>query len=177
MGWFTKKEKIPEIPSVSKLPELPQTSEKQDLPELPSFQNNSIGEQFNNALIKSAVQDSSGEREVEVEEVGIPTPEEAAVEENVDKGERRTLELSPSMNPSMSSTKSLEPIFVRIDKFHEAKKDFEEIKKKMKDIENVLKKVKDIKTREDSEVSGWSDELEKVKSRLSEIDDNFFNKL
>lgn len=174
MGWFTKKEKIPELPPYAKLSET-QVS-KSNLPELPSFNNAPVNEQLNNEVIKSAVQDSSGENEANVEELPqdfhFPVPEPESKPEEA----RKTFEMAPEI-PKNPSVKSTEPIFVRIDKFHDAKKDFEEIKRKLKEIDSVLKKVKDIKVKEDEELSGWSGEVEKIKSRISEIDESFFNKM
>jgi hypothetical protein len=172
MGWFNNKEKVPNLPHAAGIPNPP--LEKSPLPELPSFGNHPINEQLNNEVIKSAVQDSSGENEVQVEELPqnfhFPEPQTE---------ERKTLEVSQALQPHTSppATKQSEPIFVRIDKFQEAKKDFEEIKRKLKEIDSVLKRVKEIKAKEDAEIGGWSDELEKVKSRISEIDESFFNRM
>tara|TARA_Y100000310_G_scaffold336450_1_gene421023 strand:+ start:360 stop:1013 length:654 start_codon:yes stop_codon:yes gene_type:complete len=90
---------------------------------------------------------------------------------------RRTLELSPSISNQPKFAKQEEPIFVRIDKFQEAQKDFKYIKIKIKEIESVLKKVKTIKEKEEAEISSWSQDLEKLKARLAEIDANIFDKL
>jgi hypothetical protein len=90
---------------------------------------------------------------------------------------KRTLELSPSISAQPKFTKQEEPIFVRIDKFQEAQKDFKYIKVKIKEIESVLKKVKTIKEKEEAEISSWSQDLEKLKARLAEIDANIFDKL
>lgn len=171
MGWFNNKEKVPELPPAANIPNLP--VDKSPLPELPSYKNNPAGEQINNEVIKSAVQDSSGENEVQVEELPqnfhFPEPQQE---------EKKTMELAPTPQmPQQPMVKSNEPIFVRIDKFQEAKKDFEEIKRKLKEIDSVLKRVKDIKAKEDAEIGGWSDELEKVKSRISDIDESFFNRI
>ncbi len=102
------------------------------------------------------------------------------------ESQRRTLELTPQIS-SISSrpiareqkqfTKSNEPIFVRIDKFQESQKHFEEIKKTTREIEMVLKKIKDTKDKEERELNAWSEDLERIKSRLSDIDANIFNKL
>ena len=91
--------------------------------------------------------------------------------------ERRTLELSPSIKNQTPITKQLEPVFVRIDKFQEAQKDFSKIQKDVQEIESTLRKVKDIKADEEAQLSAWTQDLEKIKSRLSEIDNNIFNKL
>ena len=88
--------------------------------------------------------------------------------------ERRTIELSPEIE---SRTKSAEPIFVRIDKFQVAQKNFEQIKDKVREVEVILRRVRDTKEREDKEISSWVGDLEKIKSRLAEIDLSIFSKL
>lgn len=90
---------------------------------------------------------------------------------------RKTLELSRTNLEPESKTKQEEPIFVRIDKFQNAKKDFKEIQKKIKQIELTLRKVQEEKLKEDKEVSSWIENLEKVKSRLNEIDSEIFSKV
>jgi hypothetical protein len=172
MAWFNKKEKVPEIPLAPRIPDFP--SQRSELPELPSFPSSPVNENFNNEVIKSAVHDSSGEKAVEVEEL----PQDFHFP-SANENEKKTLEMAPTQTMPLPAEiiKSTEPIFVRIDKFHEAKKDFEDIKKKLKEIDSVLKKVKDIKTKEDAEISGWSDEIEKAKARISGIDESFFSKL
>ena len=91
--------------------------------------------------------------------------------------EKRTLELSPAIQHQAPKTKQIEPVFVRIDKFQEAQKDFDKIQKDVQEIESTLRKVKDIKADEEAQLSAWTKDLEKIKSRLSEIDINIFNKL
>ncbi len=103
-----------------------------------------------------------------------------------EESQRRTLELTPSISsmPSrpqqreqQSFTKLNEPVFVRIDKFQESQKHFEEIKRTTKEIEMVLRKIKDTKDKEEREINAWTEDLERIKSRLSDIDANIFNKL
>ena len=203
MGWFTKKENVPEIPMAPRLPDLPETSQaEQKLPELPSFPNNSYNDQLNNELVKSAVGDSSvdlgevlkypgqenhkdfREKEVKVEELprdfklSYQTKQEQQIEQPAEEPkqqEKRTLELAPSML-NESKTKNYEPIFIKIDKFNSAQSDFIEIKKKINEFENTLRKVKELKTREDSEIQEWIEDFEKIKSHLSEIDNNIFSR-
>jgi len=56
-------------------------------------------------------------------------------------------------------------------------KDFKQIKSKVKEIESVLRKVKTIKEKEEVEISSWSEDLEKLKARLAEIDSNIFDQI
>jgi len=192
MSWFSKKDKVPELPDANvapsnpsaapslpdlplsadeKLPELPSfpdNSSQNNSNTLPSFPNNAFGDKKNQDTVKSAVS-SSGEKEV-IEEL----PKDFNFE-NEDKTEKRTLEISQSQKEKI--TKQAEPIFVRIDKFQESKKDFIEIKTRLKDIENVLRKIKDVKVKEDAEIETWTQNIETLKARLSEIDSNIFDKL
>ena len=164
MGLFSKADKVPEIPAAPSLPELP-SIEKKDLPELPSFPANPKNENFNQEMVKSAVTDmpSPGENEVivdapksvHVEEVpkeesmippkpsdsSIPEPPSPKSKSVDDDGKNmsiadvpKTLELTRPMTDNAVS-KQIEPIFVRIDKFQSAQKDFEQIKGKVKEIE------------------------------------------
>ncbi len=167
MGLFSKKEKIPELPSSKELPPLPEPPKSQKTHELPAFPSH-IKEDINQEMVKSAVDNPEGEKEVEVEEL----PKDF----NFGQDHRRTREISPSIEIK-KATKENEPIFVRIDKFQKAQKDFEQIKKKIKEIDSVLNKIKDVKSKEDDEIASWSSDLEMIKSRLNKIDENIFGKI
>jgi len=196
MGLFSKKEEVPEIPVAPSLPELPQKKEKptkKDLPELPSFPNGSKNENINQEMVKSAVADAPSPEE---DEVHVDIPEGLHVTEEPEGGSgippkpserapnipsisnthKRTLELNAA-TPNKSVTKQMEPIFVRIDKFQSAQKDFENIKERVKEIESVLKKIKDVKSREETELKGWTEDVEKIKARLSEVDSGIFDQI
>lgn len=69
------------------------------------------------------------------------------------------------------------PVFIRIDKFEEAISSFREIKKKVSEIENLLKTVKEVKAKEESELSEWEFELQKIKSKIEGIDKSLFSEL
>jgi hypothetical protein len=150
MGWFSKKDKIPELPAPPRLPDFPKSNNMEALPELPGTKNNNS----NQEMIKYAMADS-GEKEV-----SQMLPKDLKIEEelipSVQHEEENRLERM-AMRPSMS-----DPVFVRIDKFQEAHKNLEEIKRGLKDIENTLKKVKDVKQKEDLEISAWTQEIANV---------------
>ena len=194
MGLFSKKEEVPEIPAAPSLPEMPARVPelKKALPGLPSFPENKSNNNLNQEIVKSAVNDTSEVNEVSV---GVPTdlhfkevheggslippkpsssipklPEQPPIVE-----QKKTIELTPLSETS--KTKILEPIFIRIDKFQTAQKNFEEIKENVKEIELVLRKVKDLKAKENEEIEEWTQEIEKIKSRLSGIDKDVFSKV
>ena len=197
MGLFSKKEEVPTIPTAPTLPELPK-SEKKDLPELPSFPTNHRNENLNQEMVKSAVADmpSSEEKEVRMEipeglhvteepkegslippglSVKSPIPEPPK-RPSITEVPKKTLELAASIEGKPVS-KQVEPIFVRIDKFQTAQKNFEQIKNKIKEIESVLKKIKDVKSHEEVELKSWTEDIEKIKSRLTEVDADIFNQI
>ena len=189
MGWFSKEEKVPEIQPAATLPELPKREEEKGLPELPSFPNNSQNNNITQEMVKSAVSDnpSPGENEVHVDipeglHISEEPKEESMIpprpsEESIPNPPvKKTLELSASIL-NKPITREAEPIFVRIDKFQSAQKNFEQIKDKTKEIESILGKIKDIKSKEEVEIKGWSEDIEKIKARLAEIDSDIFNQI
>jgi hypothetical protein len=197
MSLFSKKEKVPEIPPAPRLPELPNTGsqmQKRNLPELPSFPNGANNENINQEMVKSAVSDtpSSEENEVSVnipeglhikeeheEESMIPPMPSIKDSEGIPSiadEERRTLEISEA-KPIRPATRQTEPIFVRIDKFQSAQKNFENIRNKVSEIESVISKIKNVKSKEEEELSGWAEDIEKIKSRLSEVDSDIFSQI
>jgi hypothetical protein len=198
MGLFSRKEKIPEIPTAPTLPELPKlnSEEKKNLPELPSFPSNSKNENLNQEMVKSAIADNVSPEEKgadmnvqndihiseEPEEESM-IPPRPSVEKSIPKlpskpsiinAPKKTLEINQL---ERKSTKEIEPIFVRIDKFQSAQKNFEQIKNKIKEIESVIGKIKDIKSKEENELENWAEDIEKIKSRLSEVDSEIFNQI
>ena len=190
MGFFSKeKEKVPELPVLPNPPVIPQVPKKEtkELPELP---HTNFGENLNQKMVKSAINDSSmdenieqlpknfklGEKEVDLIPVVPQEPIISKEEITPMIHEKKTLELPADVEVKHLTEKS-EPIFVRIDKFQQADKDFTEIKRMVKDIGETQKKIKDIKIKEDAEISGWSHEIEKVKARLEEIDSDIFGRL
>jgi len=198
MGFFSKDEDIPKIPTAPTLPELPvpENNEKKELPELPSFPSNSKNENLNQEMVKSAVSDNSsleenkGDMNVQSDIHLIEEPEgesiippkpsnqsvipEAPRQPSIADLPKRTLEINPTDD---KATKEIEPIFVRIDKFQTAQKHFEQIKSKVKEIESIIGKIKDVKSKEEVELKGWAEDVERIKSRLSEIDSDIFNQL
>jgi hypothetical protein len=205
MGLFNKKEKVPEIPTSPALPELPKLQpieQKKELPELPSFPASPKNDNLNQEMVKSAVTDipSLGEKEISEQVATLPVsegpkeesmiPPKPSIESSIPSPPEMPLspkepepivkkEVSIPTTPSPSKTDQHhnEPIFIRIDKFQTAQKNFDNIKEKVGQIESVLKKIKDVKAQEEEELKGWTKDVEKIKSRLGEINDDIFNQI
>jgi len=86
--------------------------------------------------------------------------------------------LSPAMpKKTLAKKESNEPIFIRFDKFLSSQKNFKKIQDKIADVEKTLAKIADIKQKEDEELNKWASEVEGLKTRLSQIDDDVFNQI
>ena len=199
MSWFSKKEEVPKIPPAPEvdtfLKNYPEG--KSELPELPSFPADKKHENLNAEMVKSAVSEfpTPEDNEVNVEipkdfnsegsgmGEGLlpPKPSLNAVPEPPKPvAPKPVVSAKPKLHEPVSSPKlphHVEPIFVRIDKFQQAQKSFENIKEKVHDIEALLRKIKDVKVKEDQELSNWSNEVEALKLKLSEIDNDIFDQL
>lgn len=144
------------------LPELPSMPERRSLPELPSMPSGSSINNFNNEMVKSAVMDNSDDMRSNV---------------SYSDDYYATMERMPVNQPVIQKPKTNELVWVRIDKFQEAQRDFNEVKGKVKEIEMLLREVKAINQKEDAQVSEWVKDLEKVKTLLIDVDSKIFNQL
>jgi len=184
MGLFGKKEEVPKIPTAPTLPELPKIEAAPGLPELPSFPSHPKNNDLNQEMVKSAVTDTPSLEETKIDE-HPKSPPKQPIKESIPTLPKPPIEKpiptlpkipSPPKN-SKPEQNANEPIFVRIDKFQSSQKNFETIKDKVREIEAVLRKIKDIKLQEEEELKGWTEDIEKLKSRLTEIDNEIFNQI
>jgi hypothetical protein len=189
MALFKKKEKksesldIPKLPEIPQLPELPEfpmiegkslvkelPEQSERLPQLPSFPNGSLGNKFSQDTIKEAI---TGKREAEVR------AEVFSEEEGLPMMQRPLLKESVRSYPSLQRTKAreAEPIFIRIDKFEEGSKTFEEVKRKISEIESMFEEVKNVREKEEKELVLWESEIKQVKEKIEKIDGNIFSQI
>lgn len=174
MGFFTnnkgadKKElNLPELPGSPRLPELPSLPQQN----IPSFPN------------KAEYSPSSQIQTIPTNQQGLQVMKNSAIDNNFIapppmNNERRTIEISDSPTLRMiPRTISKEPLFIKIDRFQEAVKKFEEVKSKVTDIENALMKIKDMREKEDQELRSWEEEIKIMKEKVSNIDNSLFNKI
>jgi len=184
MALFKKKEKkeeteipkLPEIPELPELPEFPETTEEskmsEPLPQLPSFPNGNLGNRFSQNTIKEAITGKK-EEEAEAEEISekIPMMQRPLIRET----ETREQEFSAPLQ--RTKTREAEPIFIRIDKFEEGSKTFEEVREKISEIENMFNDVKSVREKEEKELELWENEIKEVKEKIEKIDKNVFSQI
>jgi len=179
MGLFKKKEKkeeegIPRLPDIPRLPELPDFKEMDNYSDsrpsqLPSFPNNFTGNKFSQNSIKDAV---TGKEEVEEE------ANDFAMEDERQMMQRPPIEEKKFYSqPLKMKEKSTEPLFIRIDKFEDGSRAFEEVKKQVSDIEKLFNDLKKVKESEDNEIKSFESEIKQIKDKLENIDRNIFSKI
>ncbi len=186
MGLFKKREKkgkeavpAPSLPELPKLPEFPALEDdrkgRENIHKLPSYPSDSLGTKFSQNTIKEAI---SGEEDFQENEdldepdydkmpkpLRKPITEEVGWESPSEFGGKRELDTGP------------EPIFIRIDRFEEALKIFNETKKKLYEIERTLEEIKRVKEKEEKELSAWENKVRTIKGQIEKVDKDIFSKI
>lgn len=78
---------------------------------------------------------------------------------------------------SYTPSKREEPVFIRIDKFEESLKIFEETKIQIEEIEKMMKATKELKTKEEEELMHWENEIQSIKHQVEKVDRDLFSKV
>ncbi|MDD5012227.1 MAG: hypothetical protein PHQ66_01095 [Candidatus Nanoarchaeia archaeon] len=187
---------------VKEMPEMPE-----QLPQLPSFPNGSLGNKFSQDTIKEAIAGKKGvgvEAEVFSEELPMmqrplriegtkrdfsaplqrtrtreAEPSDFAnARKRFDSNEREFSRMPEKFNAmSGSSSRGQEPIFIRIDKFEEGSRTFEEVRRKISEIENMVEDVKKVREKEEQELALWESEIKQIKEKIEKIDSNIFSQV
>jgi len=182
MDLFKKKEKkeikeetIPRLPDLPKLPELSEFNYKEDfnsskLSPLPSLPNEAFTEKYSQYSIKNAV---TGKKEGEEE------ANDFAIESEIQTMQKplTTKEKNSYSKEEKSKTNSSEPLFIRIDKFEDGSRAFEEVKKQISEVEKFFNDLKKVKEREEDEIVSFENEIKQIKEKLENIDKNIFSKI
>jgi hypothetical protein len=197
-----KKSEVPLLPELPKLPELPELPKLKDtkvprapIPQLPSFPTNSIGERFSQNNIKEAVtgrkeheEDFSDEDEEDnfavegdsmqnAEHKSLRKPMAIEMSSEYEKKSNTHHHVPDEFREAAKKVKSAEPVFIRIDKFEESLKTFNETKEKITDMEKMLRDIKKIKEEEESELEAWESEIKTMKNQIERVDRDIFSKV
>lgn len=195
MGLFKRKEKkvekkeVPSLPELPRLPDFPRLEDqdpnlKNSFSQLPRFPSNSLGRKFSQESIKDAVTGGKeGDRGSEIDEFEMMGKMKEPLKRSVrelpyeDMEEYDEDEESMEMSEARMMRGEAEPVFIRIDKFEEGLRIFEEIKRKIAKIEKILGETKRIKEKEDGELQDWENELRTIKNQIEKIDRDIFSKI
>ncbi len=162
-----------------------------ELPELPEFPEFEDKEEENGGIkLVEPVIKPGKIRAVEMKpSMKLPMLVEEAVERGKEMKEKK--EIRPSqgftedyfkpLKPSIASIPRArgknEDIFVKIDKFHSAKKTLSAIESKIEEIDDMLKRIRETKMREEQELNAWEKEIQDVKARIKEVTESIFEKV
>ena len=173
----------PQAPSMrdyqrTALPPIEPMEEKEDIHGLPSFPDSPMRQGFSQSMIKSAIE----------EDKDLPELPEWNKNEEMSMKNTRTMEMeewkpslpqmseSIGMRPSMQfqNTNDKRPIFVKLDKFKEAKDSLVKIADKLDQMDELLKMIKDVKSKEDEEITNWEKDIENIKARIAFVNKEIF---
>lgn len=136
---------------------------------LPSFPDSPMKKGFSQSAIKDAIETSDHE------DSDLPP-----LPENRDIPSSRKMEMEEWTPPIIHQPMQRQmidnnkPIFVKLDKFKEAKESLDKISEKLGEVDELLKLIKDVKDKEAREVGEWEREIEKIKSRIVMINSDIF---
>lgn len=165
MFWDKKEDKkgLPELPPL-KFPNLPpEESMEEDMEShpLPSFPDSPMKKGFSQAAIKESMEDG------ELPE--LPTkfrvPKIRELEEPLKK-----------MTFETGAAKT-EDVYVKIDRFHSARKALNTARNKLKEIDELMRKIRETKMREEQELTSWEKEIESVRSKVEDVTNSIFEKV
>lgn len=186
MALFGKKQKkeemeMPALPELPKLPDLPNMRDDDDVRQLPSFPSNSIGKRFSQDSIKDAV---SGERggsrfygEEDEDEEDSNEPFRTPMTEELEEGPKMEKAMKKPEMRGQGFREEAGPVFVRIDRFEDGLRTFENIKTQISEIERMLSDTRRLKEKEEAELHSWEEELKRMKTEIEKIGADIFSKI
>ena len=203
MGLFSKKRKEVKKDSIRLLPELPRLPdfpelnyENEEISKLPKFPSSSFGTKFSQNTIKDAISggkesdnfpqldDFPEDFEAPQKPMKRPMPKDfdKRIEKRNISGMTRNSEFEETTHkiPITEFRKErgiAEPVFIRIDKFEEALKIFNDTKKKLSEMEEILKDIKKVKEKEEEELQVWENEIKNLKEKIEKVDREMFSKI
>jgi len=168
---------------------------------LPSFPDSPIKKGFSQAAIKDAVsnpeevqpnepnQSSIKTIEMEVDEEASPSISSKSQKSSKasalklgpppeeDKKESEAEEMESIPMPSQGKKKpGSADIFVKIEKFHSAKKTLESAEHQIDLMDDLLKKIRETKLREEQELAAWEKEISSTKAKIQNVTETIFEK-
>jgi len=169
----------------------PNIDEDPEIHSLPVFPHSEENENFNQNIIKSAVENPeepedepelpprihSQEGEPENQQDPMVMPRSSKVIELREWNPPGSQEepFIPKL-PMPHSDSREKPIYIKLNKFREARESLEVVKIKLTEIDDLLATIKEVKIKEDKELSNWEREIESIKARIDLVNSEIFDK-
>lgn len=201
MFWKKKedeKQTLPDLPPTrpvfNAMPLPPEKPEAREMPEkhaLPTFPSSSTDSKFSEAAIKEAVEENEKPEEEKADVFPEPPEEEekaaVPITKFPEKPVKRPLPVIQELKENQSPPRRIkeftpgaqksEDIYVKIDKFHSARKSLTAARQKLHEIDDLLRKIRETKLREEQELHSWEKEIEEVKAKIEDVTNNIFEKV
>ncbi len=97
----------------------------------------------------------------------IDSPQDS---QNTEKGALTMAELQSLKKKSSSD------VFIKIEKFHSAKKALETVQQQIEQIDELLKKIRETKLKEEQELAAWEKEISNAKTKIQNVNETIFEK-
>jgi predicted nucleic acid-binding Zn-ribbon protein len=113
----------------------------------------------------------------------FPEPEEEEKEELPELPAKfrlpkiRTIEQVPEKRMTSELSAGKEDVYVKIDKFHSARRALNSARDKLAEIDELMKKIRETKMREEQELSSWEKEIDTIKTKVEDVTKNIFEKV
>lgn len=169
------------------LPELPPIPDYPNLSELPSLgderdylNKNSFDNKFSQSAIKNAVIGAPGEKEgrdfsADESNINWMMPRSPRVFTKEIESSTKMPEMSPQTNFPRQT--SIQPVFIRLDKFEESLHTFRKTKTQVTEIEKMLREIKRMKEEEEKELQYWEEQIQAIKNQIERVDKDIFSKV
>jgi len=191
MGFFNKDEQenapeedyenqegtLPDLPALPELPQEPMSKKRDKKSPLPSMPNSPAANEFNQANIKDAVSEQEP-----IEPLSRPAPNPLPPMMTSppihQPRHQRTMEMSNWDQPQESHEEHVtQPLFIKLDTFEKAIASFNDIKLRIGEIESLLRNIREIKNKEEAELTEWEQEMDEIKARLEQVNQEIFEKI
>jgi len=180
MSFFSKKKQKEdeEIETLPRLPNLNQPNlideknfDYNEFPQLPQYPSNSLGNKMSQDTIKEAV---TGRKEDESlgDEDYQNHPSVPEVNLNNFKNE-----IQKDYRKMKTRTSLKKPVFIRIDKFEDSLRVFDELQNKISEMEDMLGEIKELRKREEKELSFWEIEIQEIKNQAEKVEKDLSSKI
>jgi len=106
-----------------------------------------------------------------------PQDFEEELPELPDKFRFPKIEETKKMTTEFTPAAKSEDVYVKIDRFHSARKALNGARNKLKEIDETMKKIRETRLREEQELSFWEKEIGSIKSKVEDVTKNIFEKI
>jgi len=167
---------------------------------LPSFPDSAMKKGFSQSAIKEAINDYKDDKEDELPILPESKNVKFRMVETEDHHDFKAVDsgkwYSPSsmpieppeehvikkeIKPSVSRTVEIKDkdkdIYVKLEKYRNARKSLGDIESRLLEIDDLLKRIRETKLREEQELSAWEGEIISLKGKLKEVTENIFEKV